>query len=302
MIISTDLLGVVFALVAAVMIALTGLLVRVGTDKGRPFDAAVVVLVVNLVILLPITLVLYYPTFGVTPYSVAMFVLAGLVGTMLGRSLYFVSVSKIGASHSDAIKASQPLHATFIALLVLGETLTVEHLVGIAMITVGVAVVSLDLKSSQSAGSVPLRQRLAYLVVPLGAAFFYGIEPSFAKLGFAEGTPLLVGLTIKTVTAFVGLVAFLYWRGKLPRKADLARGNTQWYVAAGFANTTFLGLYYGALEIAPVNVVVPLMQTSPFFVVLISYLALPRLERITWRLVGGTVAVISGAVVIVSFI
>jgi drug/metabolite transporter (DMT)-like permease len=83
-----------------------------------------------------------------------MFILAGIVGTMLGRTSYFVSVSKIGASRSDAVKASQPLHTTSIALLVLGETLTAEHPVGIVAITIGVAVVSLDLKSDQS-GTVP---------------------------------------------------------------------------------------------------------------------------------------------------
>ncbi|SEH65694.1 Uncharacterized membrane protein [Halopenitus malekzadehii] len=301
MTVPADLLGVVLALLAAVMIASTGLLVRLGTNEGRAFDAVVVVLLVNLVILLPTTALLHYPNFGISPYAVTMFMLAGLVGTMLGRSLYFVSVSKIGASRSDAIKASQPLHATFVAILVLGETLTVEHLIGIVAITVGVGVVSLDLKSDKS-GEVPMQRFLAYLVFPLGAAFFYGIEPTFAKLGFAEGTPLLVGLTIKTIVAFTAIVVVLYRRGELPTRTDFTRKNVYWYLAAGVTNTTFLGLYYGALEVAPVNIVIPLMQTSPFFVVLISYLALPKLERVTWRLVGGTIAVITGAVVIVAFV
>lgn len=301
MIVPTHLLGVAFAIVAALMIALTGLFVRIGTDEGHAFDAMLVVLLVNLLVLLPTTVVGYYPSFGLTPYAVVTFVLAGIVGTLFGRTLYFVSVSKIGASRSDAIKASQPLHATFIALVVLGETLTVEHLVGIVTITLGVVVVSMDLKSDGS-GSTSTRQLLTYLVFPLGAAFFYGLEPTFAKMGFNEGTPFLVGLTIKTLAATTGFLVYLYWKDAVPSRTAFTRGNVYWYVGAGLANTAFLGLYYGALELSPVNVVVPLMQTSPFFVVVISYLALPRLERITWRLTGGTVCVITGAVIIVHYV
>jgi Mn2+/Fe2+ NRAMP family transporter len=48
-----DTFGIVAALVAAVMIATTGLLFRLGTDEGRAFDAVVVVLLVNLIILVP---------------------------------------------------------------------------------------------------------------------------------------------------------------------------------------------------------------------------------------------------------
>lgn len=297
----TELLGAVSALIAAVMIATTSLLVRIGTDEGRAFDAVIVVLSINLLFLIPISTVVYYPLSGISPYAVAMFMLAGIAGTMIGRSLYFVSVSRIGASRSDAIKASQPLHATIIALLVLRESLTLTHLFGIIAITVGVAIVSLDLKSEQTDGM--LRRRLGiYLAFPLGAAFFYGIEPTFVKLGFAEGVPLLIGLTIKTGTAFVGFIAFLYWRDELPQWRHFTRENSYWYLAAGLANTIFLALYYSALGMAPVNVVVPLMQTSPFFVVLISYFALPQLEPITWRLILGTIAVISGAVIVVTFI
>jgi uncharacterized membrane protein len=86
MITPPELLGVIFAICAALMIAATGLLIRIGTNSGTAYDALVIVLVSNLVVLTPVTVVHHYPEYGQTGRSVLAFVLAGLVGTMLGKS------------------------------------------------------------------------------------------------------------------------------------------------------------------------------------------------------------------------
>ena len=295
-----ELVGAAFAVGAALMTATTSTTLRMGTDSGRASDALAVVLLCNVVVLVPLAAVLHYPDYGITTRSLAAFALAGLVGTLLGRAFYFTSIETIGASRSDAIKASQPLHATLIAFLVLDESLTAWHLVGILFVMAGIGLVSVEM-ASDGRGDVSRRTLLVGLLLPLAASFFYGIEPTFAKIGFADGTPLLVGLSIKTLVATVGFVGYLRFRGALPTRFDYSRANLPWYVAAGLANTAFLGCYYAALELARVNVAVPLVQTSPFFVLLISYLALPRLEQITPRLVAGAAAVVSGAVVVVRF-
>lgn len=301
MAVSPELVGAALAIGAALMTATTSLTLRVGTDRGRASDALVIVLFSNVAILIPLALVLHYPEYGVTYRSAVAFLLAGLVGTMLGRAFYFTSIEKIGASRSDAIKASQPLHATLIALVVLGESLTPLHFAGIMLVMFGVGLVSLEM-TSDGARSVSRRTLIVGLFLPLAASFFYGIEPTFAKIGFAEGTPVLVGLSIKTVAATLGFVAYLRYRGAVPTRFHYSKENLPWYLAAGVANTAFLGCYYGALELARVNVVVPMVQTSPFFVLIVSYFALPRLERITPKLVAGAGCVVSGAVVIVRFV
>ncbi|MFC6766113.1 EamA family transporter [Natrinema soli] len=301
MISSLELVGAVLGIGGALMIAVTSLLVRIGTNEGGANDALVVVLICNVVILAPVSLVLYYPTYGLTPTSVVAFAFAGVVGTMLGRVFYFVSIERIGSSRTDAIKASQPLHATVIALFVLGESLTVVHFVGILLIMFGIAVVSWEITASRKQ-DLSRKELLIGLLIPLGASFFYGIEPTLAKIGFAEGTPVIVGLTIKTVVAMIGFVSYLRYRGILPTLSISSDENIRWYVAAGVANTTFLGFYYGALELARVNIVVPMVQMSPFFVMLLSYFLLPKLERITLRLASGAVLVVAGAITVVSFV
>lgn len=325
--------GVLLAAIAAVAVAIQSVSVRLGTNEGRAADALVVVLFANVVTIVPAAVLIHAPAYSLTVTSVVAFAAAGIAGTLLGRIFYYTSIERIGASRSEPLKASQPLHATLIAVLVLGEVVTAVHVVGILLIVVGVAAITWETarsgngaktarKDSQTAESdaqtggngtqtdgsgtqtdgsdtqAGENRRFLDLLFPLAAAFFFGIEPTLAKLGFAEGTPILVGLAIKTVVASGGFLAYLRYRNELPDLADLRSRNARWYLLAGGANTTFLLLYYLALSVSPVSVVVPIIQTSPLVVMVLSVLFLSRLERVTWRLVAGAAVVVGGAVVL----
>ena len=291
----STILGILFALGAALAVSLVALTIRKGTDVGDPAGALVVVIFTNVVLFVPTTLVAYYPRYHLTPEAVVACAAAGLVGTLLGRLLTYVSVSRIGASRTEPIKASQPLHATLIAILVLHETVSLEHMAGILLIIVGVGVISWEVASGNTAvDSI----RLYEIGFPLLGAFFYGIEPVFAKLGFAQGTPILVGLSIKTLTAFLAVTVYLQLRGSGLGSLGFTEYNLRWYIAAGFLNTGFLLFYYLSLAVAPVSVVIPIVTTSPLLVALLSYMFLPQLERVTPQLVAAAGVVVAGAVTV----
>lgn len=291
---AAHLLGVGLTLLAALALAVNALSVRLGTRKGRADDALVVVLLVNVVVLVPIAVVAAAPRFTLSWAALWSFGAAGLVGTLFARVLYYASLERIGASRSEPVKASQPLHASAIAVLILGETLLVPHALGILLIVAGVALIVVETRSDATGlgGVSPLE-----LLLPLGAAFLYGLEPIFAKVGFRTGTPALVGLAVKTVVATVGFAGYLRWRDALSFTTTDA-GSVRWYLVAGVANTAFLLSYYTALSFTPVTVVVPIMQTSPVFVVGLSLLSLQRIERVTWRVAAGTLVVVAGSVVV----
>ena len=65
-------------------------------------------------------------------------------------------------------------------------------------------------------------------------------------------------------------------------------------VAAGIA----IMANYSALSIAPVVIVTPVANTSPLFVLLWAHLFLGKLERITLRIVFGTILVVVGVILI----
>ncbi|RQH02349.1 DMT family transporter [Natrarchaeobius oligotrophus] len=289
-----DVVGVSLAIAAAVALSVAVICLRVGTDAGRSVDALVVVLFVNILLLVPVTVVIADPTAELTPTAIGAFAMAGLVGTFVGRAFFYASIERVGASRSEPIRASQPIYATLAAIVVLGEVLTFEHFVGIVLIVLGVGAISWETASS----SMEYTGRTYDLAFPFVAAVFYGVEPIFAKIGFADGTSVLVGLSIKTVAATVGFLAYLRWRNALPTATDLASGSLRWYVAAGVANTAFLFAYYAALEIAPVVLVVPIIQVSPLLVAVLSFVFLKRLENVTLPLVLSALVVVVGGVLV----
>jgi drug/metabolite transporter (DMT)-like permease len=288
-------LGVGLAVAAALCLAIQVVCIRIGTDSGGSNDALIVVLLVNIALLVPVALVVGYPDYTLPPDALLSFAAAGLVGTMLGRAFEYAGIERIGASRSEPIKASQPLHAALLAVVVLGETLTPVAGVGTVLVVVGIAIISWESRSADAGmGSISL----PYLALPLASAFMYGIEPIFAKVGLATGTSPFVGLGIKTLTATVAFYAYLRFRGSLPGRAAFRSVNTKWYVGAGVANSAFLLSYYAALSVAPVVLVQPVLQTSPLFVIVLSVIFLQRLERVTPRIVLAAAVVALGAAVV----
>ena len=289
-------LGVVFALLAAFSAGVSHILIRVGTQHGKSTEVLVIVLLTNLAIFVPVAAIVAYPAYGLSLKSALAFAGSGIAGTILGRSLSYEGIKRIGASRSQTMVASQPLHAALIAAVVLGESVTAGHLVGILAIMAGVVIISRELRSTQASALAHV-SRMSFLF-PLGAAFFYGIEPIFAKIGLIEGTSVYVGLAIKTMIAAVILCLYLWGRRQLPSRSDFGRLNLRWYIGAGLFNSLFLLAYFRALEVAPVILVVPIIQIIPLVVIGLSFLFLKRLEVITWKLVSAATIVVAGAIIV----
>src|SRR5438046_2437733 len=74
--------------------------------------------------------------------GVAYFALAGLIGTVGGRLLRFMSIETVGASISAALINLNPLVATALAIAVLGEHVTAPVLVGTLVIVGGTTLLS----------------------------------------------------------------------------------------------------------------------------------------------------------------
>lgn len=294
----THLVGVALALGAAIAGASNRLFVRVGTERGTATEAFFVVMTISTLVLVPVVGVAYYPDYGLTPVAWLSFLGAGLVATLLGNVFLYTSITRIGASRTQPIVASNALVSIALALVLLGETMTAVHGVGVVVIVAGVAVIAWE-TSHENPDDLPRRTLLLSLLLPFATAVTFGSEPIFANFGFAEGTPAMVGLAVKTGSAWLGFTAYARWRGTLPPVATLRRRGNRWFAFAGIAYVLFLVGYYAGLAVAPVNVVIPIIITNTLWVIVLSVLFMPRrLERITWRLAGAAAAVVLGAIVV----
>lgn len=294
-----SLLGMVLASVAAVGFAGQFLCIRLGTDDGEVMDAVLVVLLCNVILLVPPALVLYSPPYSAlyTPVSFASFAAAGIAGMFVARLLMFTSIESIGASLTSPVIAANVLFATVFAVVFLDERLTAVHFAGIVLIVAGLAVVSWETAASTGPDK-SIRETGATLVLPVIAAACIGIEPIFISIGLAEGTGTLPGIVVMASVATVGFVGYLVWTGSVGR-VPIRSASTAWYVAGGISTTIAFVSYFAALELAPVVIVMPLLQLTPLLVALFSLAFLPsRLERVTWRVIAAAIVVVIGATIV----
>lgn len=296
---SNTTVGAGLATVAAVCFAVQFVCIRLGTDDGAVADAVLVVLLCNLGLVVPLVVLRNGLGLGrlFTPTAVLAFAAAGVVGLCLARIFLFKSVEVIGASRASPVAASNVFFATLFAYVFLGERVTGAHLLGIILIVGGVALLSWETASSESQAP-DSTTGITTLAYPLAAAVLIGLEPIFVSYGLAEGTDVLVGLALMMVAGTASFAG--YWaasRTELQlRRGDAALG---WYVAAGVAATVGFVSYLLALEASSVAVVMPILQTNPLLVLLLSALFLPaQLEQVSKRLVVAASAIVVGATVV----
>ena len=259
----------VLALGSGVLTAGATILIRLSFRGADAFTSYWINLVVGTVGLWLAVLVVA-PSGRTELGGILYFVLAGLVGTTAGRLLRFVSIERVGASVAAALINLHPFIATALAILLLGEAVTVPIVVGTVVIVAGTVLLS--------AGGRLLGFRPSQLVLPFLSAACFGAVTILRKLGLGGAGPLL-GFAVNVTTALVAFTAFLAASGHLRRLRCEPR-SLGYLITAGVVEN--LGVLLGvlALRVGTVSVVAPLSGTMPLFVLALSWLFLRDIERI----------------------
>jgi len=275
------------ALASALSSAGSTILIRQGLRGSTPFTGFWINLVVGSTGLWVAVLF----TEGLGRFSVAglaLFALAGLIGTTGGRLLRFVSIEQVGASIASALINLNPLISTGLAIVLLGERVTLPILTGTLVIVAGTIVLSI--------GGWKLGVRANQLALPLLSAACFGVVAILRKTGLGHTGPVL-GSAINATTALVAFTAFLWATGQ--RDAMACRGpSLRYFIAAGVAENAAVFLTVVALGLGTVSVVAPLTATAPIFVLFLSMAFLRGIERLTVRIVLGTVLIVGGVYLI----
>ncbi len=278
----------VLALLSAVASAASTIFIRQGLRHSTPYAGFWINLVVGIVTLW--TGVLLTEGFGhLSLKGAALFALAGLIGTTGGRLLRFVSIEQVGASIASALINLNPLVSTGLAILLLGERVTLPILAGTIVIVLGT--------TSLSIGGFRLGVRPGQLVLPILSAVCFGVVAILRKSGLAHTGPVL-GSAINASTAFIAFTTFLLASGHGSEMRCRDRRSLAHFIAAGVAENAGVFLTVVALGLGTVSVVTPLTATGPIFVLLLSFAFLRGIERLTARIVLGTILIVLGVYLI----
>lgn len=216
--------------------------------------------------------------------AVPYFALSGLIGTTGGRLFRVLAIQKVGAPVASAVNNLTPLVASGLAILLLGEHVTLPILGGTLVIVVGTILLSL---SGRLVGFRPID-----LLYPFVGASCFGTVQILRKLGLASAGPLL-GATINVTAALIATTAFVAASGNLG-SLRCSRRSLLYFIGGGIAENGGVFLLLLALGFGDVSVVIPLAGTAPLFVLGLAYLIPSERSKLGWRIVAGVTLIVLG--------
>jgi uncharacterized membrane protein len=272
------------ALISALLSAIATILIRHGLVSYSAYTGFWINLVVGTVCLW--LGVLFTGGMGnPTPQALLLFVLAGLIGTVAGRLLRFVSIEVVGASITAGFMNVTPLVSSALAIVLLGERLTGPIVAGTLVIVLGSTLLS--------TGGQRLGLRPGQLLLPALSAACFGVVAILRKLGLS-GMGAVPGTAVNVTTALVAFTGFLVASGQGGAMACRGR-SLVYFVAAGVAENVSVFLVVVALGMGAVSVVAPLQNVTPIFVLFLSVVFLRGLEVLNARVIAGTALIVVGA-------
>lgn len=280
-----------YALANAFLFAVHNIFMKKALRFSNPATGVISTLLINIVFLWTVAL-LFVPMANVTLASLLIFVGVGFFQPGLTRLLTYKGIDALGVAITDPIRASTPLFSAAMAIVFLGEEITLPIIVATLMIIGGITLLSWRHGAMKLAGSA------VYLWFPIAASVLAGASQVVRKFGMAAVPhPFLAAAVTATSSLIVSLLVMWYVE-KTQESWKMNRQCVWWFLAAGITVSFAMTSIYHALDLGKVSVVIPLSSTAPLFSLILTALFLRDVERVTLRIVVSTLLIISGVVLI----
>lgn len=288
--------GELSALAAALSFGLSIILARRFMVAVAPAAGVLVSIATNVLVFVILTMGAAWRGLlpRIDPWSIVLFVLGGLAGTLLGRNLTYQSINRLGATLATSIRLSNSLFTLLFGYLALRELPRPWQLAGLVLVTIGLW---LSLQQGRRvdtprAGSA----NPTGVLMAVGGAAAFALGDTARRIGLQLTPAPILGAAIGASTALgAHLVWSIFhqsarWPSGVLRRLDL--------LGSAACNTLAILLLYVGLQHAPVAIVSVLYNLQVLVVLVLSPAILPGQETVTRWLVGGTLLALVGTVLI----
>lgn len=296
-------IGPVFALLAAIAYASNTILIRRAVLKVS--DAAL-----GILISVPMGVPLFFSILAVTGQTGSIFrfsrqdylwlSLAGILHFVVGRSLYYECVQRVGANIAGILRRSNILVAVILGITVLDETLTWRLVAGVSLIITGITLTGFSPQTFRNTDGRFVRVPLRALLYGLGCGLSWGISPIFVKMALKGSGSAIAGGFISFLAATAVLGISVTARKRRTAGKELIGSAGVLFFSAGLLSFIANLVRYVALGLAPASIVTPLVATEPVFVMMLSFLFNRKLEIFSRPVIIGTIIVVAGTILLVS--
>ncbi|MEE8348940.1 MAG: DMT family transporter [Acidobacteriota bacterium] len=312
---SDPMLGVIFALIASTSWAGGAVFARVGMKQVSSSIGTLISLMAGFLVISSIALIIDFEAVFKVPFSTLRWLaLLGLIQFPVGRFLHYNGIRLAGVGPASTMGGAVPLFAVIMAIIFLGEPLTVSIAVGTVAVVLGLALVMNRAHAQRlprdPAGSRPSanitesppvkrldRTLVLGILSSLAGATAYAAGHNIARhvVTSAASAPVTASYTL-----FFGMVILAVI--SLPRLGTLlAVPRTAFFTmaTAGVLSSLAIFFMYTALSMAPVTLASPLVALYPLIAMTLTHFFLQRLERITIGMVIGAVIVAVGVTFVI---
>jgi len=285
-------LGVVLGLVSAFLWATTSLAIKAQSQDIHPTSFNAFRMGIGAAFAYAIL-----PFFGgwsalmqIRTPTVLMLCISAIAGIAVADSMYFWSLTKIGASRAMPISGTYPMFTWALAVPLLGEAITARAMVGTFLVLVGIYLLS---PLNRRPEGTDARDALPGTAAALGAAMLWAVSTTLLKAGLQESPSVFVANAVRMPVGAIGAALVAHgqggtnvWQGysraRLPRLVALAVYSTGIGMIAWPLTVSLAGAARAAL----------ILTAAPLIGVPLSAWWLH--ERVGGRAVAGMVLTLAG--------
>ena len=280
-----------YALANAFLFAFHNMLTKKAMRYSNPATGVISSLLINIVFLWSVS-ILFVPLASLTSASILIFVAIGFFQPGLTRLLTYKGIDALGVAITDPIRATTPLFSAMMAIVFLGEQITLPIVIATLMIIAGISLLS------WRSGSVKLAGSAIFLWYPIGASALAGASQVVRKFGLAAVPHPFLAAAVTATSSFVVSLLTLWYVEKSQETWKMNRHCFWWFLAAGITISLAMVCIYYALDLGKVSVVIPISSTGPFFSLIFSALFLRDVERVTLRIVISAAMIVGGVLLL----
>jgi drug/metabolite transporter (DMT)-like permease len=301
-------LGALFAVLSAASFALNNATMRRGVVTGSPIQGMSVSVPVGVVCFLPVVVLFgdLGPLRNFTAAAAGWMAALGIVHFIVGRYGNYRANQAAGVNLTAPVVQLQVVVTLVLAVAILREPCTFLQAIGGVMILTGSLITQRQpIRARKTAGNdapkplfVP-RHVAGYAFASL-AALAYGTSPIMARFALADTGPAtgIAGGLISYAAATAVMGALLLFP-RLRRDATaMSRDNMRWFAASGVFVAMAQGFFFAAVSVAPILVVVPILQFSLVFRILFSTWLSRDYELFGPLVITGTAICLAGSLIV----
>ena len=281
----------IFAICSAVFAGLTSILAKCGLQEVDSTVATAFRTVVAMAFAWIIVLISgsYVQLDSISGETWIFLILSGLA-TGASWLCYFKALQLGDVNKVVPVDKSSTVMAIMLAIIFLGESLSIPEIVGVALILVGTMLMieKKDVKGMESKGS-------SWLFFAIGSAVFAALTSILGKVGM-EGIDSNLGTAIRTVVVLGMSWIMIYVSHKQSKMHGIKRRDMAFIILSGLATGASWMFFFGALQMGPASIIIPIDKLSILVTIAFSYIVFK--EKLTKKSAVGLAGVVAGTLLL----